>query len=432
MAPAASLALQAGYDVTGDDLMENHRTLALRSAGASIEIGKNTLPTGSYRAVVKSGAVAASEGNWRNTPVLQRLQFVQRVFSEKDVLAVCGSVGKSSAASIIHAAFKESKPSCYIGADIDGMLCGANLSAGPWAVTEACEYQDSYFALAPRMLILLNITSNHEDHFGNGTSGFSRSFHSLVNASYDVLDHVVLTEQAAATLRSHSLGVSGHTVGPTGEDWMLVIEDCTPYSTTFKLLNGSQSDRFSLPLVGPHSATAAGVAVIAARLAGLDDRAIQTGLDEAQLPDRRMSVVHSSERVAVYDDNARLPVQLASLLQALRQRHAEQRIIVLISPWGRRNRRDLVAWADVAAEYDHVYVLPVGNASTDHGGAEDPTAAIALAEMIEQRGGSAVAIDQVEEVVLPVDGQIRPDVYVTAGYDSNQAIFAAVHRHLML
>jgi UDP-N-acetylmuramate--alanine ligase len=436
IAPAASLALQAGYEVTGDDLTDNHRTRLLREAGAAIRIGANRLPEGHYSSVVATAALSGSRiigGAGREAqPVLGRLEFVQQVFADrrKDVLAVCGTVGKSTAAAIVHAALGQSRPSCYIGADIDGLLCGARLGSGPWAITEACEYQDSYFGLRPRMLMLLNIAPNHEDHFGPGTLGFSRSIGRLIPDSADSLDHVILATGAAATLRDHGLMVHGHTVGFGDPDWQVMILDASPDRTRFSLTHQGLADTFDLPLAGTHAALAAAMAVVAARLVGLDDRAVQAGLDTARLPDRRMSVRHSSDHVVIYDDNARLPLQLESLLNALRQRHPQQRLIAVVSPWGRRNRRNLREWAPVAAKADFVYVLPVDDASTLRGGAEDPAAAADLAALIGHYGGAAQAISHVSEIVLAPAAGPLPDVYVTAGYDSNEGVFAEVHQRL--
>jgi UDP-N-acetylmuramate--alanine ligase len=352
IAPAASLAVQAGYDVTGDDLSENHRTAALRAAGATIRVGRNEIPAGVGAVVASStidlpqGAqIAAAPAATAQRPVmLQRLEFVQHVFSRhgKDQIAVTGSVGKSSAAAITTSVFAPTDPSCYIGADVDTTLCGATLAAGPWAVTEACEYRDAYLALAPKIALILNLTTNHEDHFGDGTAGFARSLRTLIDGSAGTLEHVVTTSEAAFVLNQHGLGIDGaHTVGHDGADWQLSIDHATPDSTRFSLRHTQGRDTFEVPLTGPHSATAAALAVVAARYAGLSDADIRAGLALARLPQRRMSLVHAAPGLSVYDDNARLPVQLTSLLAALRQSHPRQPITAVISPWGRRNRRDL-------------------------------------------------------------------------------------------
>jgi UDP-N-acetylmuramate--alanine ligase len=443
IAPAASLALQAGYDVTGDDLIENHRTVALRAAGATIVAGRNEIPDG-VSAVVASSTIDLTPSRATTadlaavTPrplTLQRLEFVQQMFARqgKDQIAVAGSVGKSTAAAITTAVFTATDPSCYIGADVDHTLCGAQLGAGPWAVTEACEYRDAYLALAPKIAVILNLIANHEDHFGDGTAGFARSLRTLVDVSAGSLEHVVTTSEAAFVLNRHGLGIDGaHTVGRDESDWQLSIDHATPDSTRFSLGHTGGRDTFEVPLTGLHSATAAALAVVAARYAGLSDADIRTGLAGARLPQRRMSLVHAGPGLLVYDDNARLPVQLTSLLAALRQRHPRQPITVVISPWGRRNRRDLAQWAAAAAQADFVYVLPVGDASTAHGGAEYPAAAADLVDLIHHIGGSAQAVNSPGEIARPGLNPAAPQVYVTAGYDTSQAVFAQIHRCLQV
>ncbi|WP_328990322.1 Mur ligase domain-containing protein [Kribbella sp. NBC_01245] len=444
IAPAASLALQAGYDVTGDDLIENHRTAALRAAGATIMAGRNEIPDGVEAVVASSSidltpgtAIAADPAAPARRPVtLQRLEFVQHVFARhgKDQIAVAGSVGKSSAAAITTSVFAPTDPSCYIGADVDTTLCGATLAAGPWAVTEACEYRDAYLALAPKIALILNLTTNHEDHFGDGTAGFAQSLRTLIDVSAGPLEHVVTTSEAAFVLNQHGLGIdrAAHTIGQDGADWQLSIDHATPDSTRFSLRHAQGRDTFEVPLTGPHSATAAALAVVAARYAGLSDADIRAGLALARLPQRRMSLVHTAPGLSVYDDNARLPVQLTSLLAALRQCHPRQPIIAVISPWGRRNRRDLAQWAAAAAQADFVYVLPVGDASTAHGGAEYPASAVDLVDLIHHIGGSAQAVNSPGEIAAPGVSEAAPQVYVTAGYDTSQPVFAEIHRNLQV
>lgn len=143
-----------------------------------------------------------------------------------------------------------------------------------------------------------------------------------------------------------------------------------------------------------------------------------------------MTKVHSEPGLSVYDDNARLPVQLEGLLDALRQRHPRQLITAVISPWGRRNRRDLQSWATAAAQADFVYILPVADASTLCGGAESPAAAVDLVDLIHAQGGSAQAVGNPDEIVAPALSSAAPQVYVTAGYDSNHDVFAQIHRRL--
>lgn len=442
MAPAASLALQAGYDVSGDDLVENHRTMALRAHGATIVAGRNEIP-GGVDTVVASSTIDLTPSTpiapdvaavARRPLTLQRLEFVQQLFTRqnKDLVAVAGSVGKSSAAAITTAVFAATDPSCYIGADVDTTLCGAKLSSGPWAITEACEYRDAYLALAPKIALILNLTANHEDHFGAGTEGFARSLRTLFDASAGTLDHVVTTSEAAFVLNQYGLGIRAHTVGRDKADWQLIIDHATPDSTRFSLGRAGARDTFEVPLIGLHSATAAALAVTAARCAGMSDADIRAGLAGARLPQRRMSLVHSGPGLSVYDDNARLPVQLESLLAALRQRHPRQPITAVISPWGRRNRRDLAQWATAAAQADFVYVLPVGDASTAVGGAEHPAAAVDLVDLIHQVGGSAQAVNDPGEIAAPGVRAAAPQVYVTAGYDTSHAVFAEIHRYLQV
>lgn len=428
MAPAAGLALTGGKRVTGDDLVENHRIAPLRAAGAQITVGKNIDPPLGSKLHVSSSLIPRGS---INVPQRSRLGFVNDLMHEaaNATLAIAGSVGKSSAASIIWAAHRAIQPACYIGADVPGTLCGGLYATGTVAVVEADEYRDAYVDLAPERVILLNVTPNHGDHFGPGTTGFSRSFTNWVKALNLKPEQVLLSSAAAAEVTAAGLPTPGTVVGDapdTGAHWHIEVVSATPSSSVFAISRGKVRDKFRVPLTGEHAVLAAAYGVVAARGAGLSDRDIQAGLDTSQLPWRRQSLVHEGSQVLVYDDNARLPEQFVVTIEGLRQRHPGYEIVAIISPWGRLNRRDIPAWATVGTYADVLVVLPVGDAGLSRGGVERDDADRQLVEATRALGGVAMTVSHWEELPRPTNGT----VYLTVGYDAQYTLFRRIHQYL--
>ncbi|MGW1071557.1 Mur ligase domain-containing protein [Streptomyces sp. NPDC002537] len=428
IAPAASLAHQAGMRVTGDDLVPNHRTSALAAEGIAVTLGANVLPDG---AALHVASAALPPGQGDGPRRMARLEFVQHLFTahRKRLIAVAGSLGKSTAATLLHRVLAPLAPSAYIGADVPGLLCGGQLAAGEWAVVEACEYQAAYRALSPEIVIALNLVQNHEDHFGPGTTGFERSLTGFLTDSPAPPRFAVLTEGVAALLAPR-LAAAGNRlkVETVGEDadWSVDITSADPQGTSFRLAqHGTDAGTWTVPAPGRHLATAAACGLVTALHLGVSPADSAEALAGFRLPRRRMSTMHHDERLVLVDDNARQPGQAAALLQALRQAHPERHLVIAVAPWGRKNQRDLATWALGLSEADTVWVLPVGDAAVP--GGEAPDADVRLAELIRLQGTPAYAISPGGALPLPESRVAGPVVIATAGYDASLKTFSALH-----
>ncbi|MEV7869201.1 Mur ligase domain-containing protein [Streptomyces sp. NPDC088124] len=426
IAPAAVLAHQAGMRVTGDDLADNHRTTAFAAEGINVTLGTNTAPPHAEY-LVATGALPHQPGGPRR---MARLEFVQHLLAahDKKPIAVAGSLGKSTAAALLHRVLTPLAPSAYIGADVPGLLCGGQLAAGEWAVVEACEYQGAYRALVPEIVIALNLVQNHEDDFGPGTAGFERSLAGFLTDPPTPPRLAVLPEDVAALLAPRLAGHRSLRVETVGEDadWTIDITTADPTGTTFRLAqHGTHAGSWTVPAPGRHLVTAAACALVTSLHLGVTPADSAEALAGFRLPRRRMSTMHHDARLVLIDDNARQPGQAAALLQALRQAHPDRHLAIAVAPWGRKNQRDLAAWALGLSEADTVWVLPVGGTAVS--GGEAPNADTRLAELIRLEGTAAYTVHPGGDLPLPPDRHADGLVVATAGYDASLTTFSVLH-----
>lgn len=437
LAPAAGLALQQGMTVTGTDLAANHRVHQLAAAGARITTGTNDLPALSPGAVLVSTPAAAPLDVPAWVRQRSRLEFVQDLLDHRliESIAVAGSLGKSTAATLGLAILGATDLTAYIGADVPGLLCGSRWGTGRWAIVEACEYRDAYLALRPTAVIALNATENHQDHFGDGTAGMERSLVRFVTGSAtgyrpDLLIAPGDLAHQLTQLATHTPMPAIRTVGFAQESWRIDIRSQDPNGTTFRLhARNTRAGDYRIPIPGRHLVFAAACWIVLAREFGLPHSDIHAGLAACRLPDRRMSVVHQGEDLVVVDDNARQPAQVERLLQALRQAHPGKRLHVLISPWGTRTKRDLMAWLAALTSADHVWVLPVGRNAADQDGIEDPNADRLLVGLLADLDVPGEVIDTPEPLLAALPS-VGPVVVATAGYDASLPEFTAFHQAL--
>jgi UDP-N-acetylmuramate-alanine ligase len=430
IAPAAALAHAAGMQITGDDLVANHRTRAFAAEGITVTIGQNIAPDDADLYVSSAALPALPHPGGRH---MARLEFVQHLFAahHKKLIAVAGSLGKSTAAALLHRILQPIAPSAYIGADVPGLLCGGSLAAGNWAVVEACEYKAAYRALHPEIVIALNLVQNHEDDLGRGTSGFEHSLTGFLTESPASPQLAVLPDHVAALLEPNLPAAEGglriETIGDDA-DWNVDITAADPHSTTFRLLHhGIGAGTWTVPAPGRHLVTAAACGLVTALHLGISPADSAAGLATFRLPRRRMSTMHHDHHLVLIDDNARQPGQAAALIQALRQAHPDRHLVIAVSPWGSKNPRDLAAWALGLSEADTVWVLPVG--TTTRPETEAPGADVRLTDLIRLEGTAAYTVAPISPLPLPLPENRERDALViaTAGYDASLDTFSALH-----
>lgn len=121
---------------------------------------------------VKTGAIKDTNKilkqlSCSNCKMLDRAQALGELCSKfKTVIAVAGTHGKSTTASLIYEILRVAgkKVSCHIGADV--FLPRFNLN-DDILVVEACEYNKSFLNLKPTISVVTNVEAEHLDSYGS-------------------------------------------------------------------------------------------------------------------------------------------------------------------------------------------------------------------------------------------------------------------------
>ncbi|MBR1988094.1 MAG: hypothetical protein IKA36_03535 [Clostridia bacterium] len=99
--------------------------------------------------------------------VMDRIDFLNELSSHfKSVIAVAGTHGKSTTASLIYEILRVAgkKVSCHIGADV----FAPRFSLGDdYLVLEACEYNKSFLKINPTISVVTNVEAEHMDSYKN-------------------------------------------------------------------------------------------------------------------------------------------------------------------------------------------------------------------------------------------------------------------------
>ncbi len=268
----------------------------------------------------------------------------ENILKERWVLAVSGTHGKTTSASILAWILEYAglKPGFLIGGVPENFGVSARLGESPFFVVEADEYDTAFFDKRskfvhyhPRTLILNNLEYDHADIFPD-IEAIKTQFHHLMrmlpgeglaiaNANekniQDVLDRGCWTpvEYFSATQKSKHPGWKAHYIKPDGSEFEVILDNKT-------------LGRVKWTLLGEHNVSNALAAIAAARHVGVPPAHSIAALGEFKGIKRRMELRGEVSGIRVYDDFAHHPTAIETTLKGLRQNVGEQKIIAILEP----------------------------------------------------------------------------------------------------
>lgn len=353
MGGIAAIARAAGFTVTGSDrnvyppmstqlealginLTEGFDAAQLTPAPDVVVIG-NVMTRGQpvIEALLESGLPFASGPEW----------LAREVLKERWVLAVAGTHGKTTTASLLawileHAGLE---PGFLIGGVPVNFGVSARLGAAPFFVIEADEYDTAFFDkrakfvhYRPRTLILNNLEYDHADIYPD-IGAIQRQFHHLVRI---VPGSGRIIWNAADPLLKETLQMGCWTplegfaraARPEASWTARPAQGGADYSRFEVLEAGRPRGTVQWPLIGAHNLENALAAIAAARHAGVDVPLALEALQGFTGIARRMQLRGEVNGVRVYDDFAHHPTAIAMTLDGLRRRVGAARIIAVLEP----------------------------------------------------------------------------------------------------
>ena len=281
-------------------------------------------------------------------PVVHRAKALARALSDRKLVAVVGTCGKSTVAAMLGHVLAECglDPMCVNGANVPGWEGAVRFGRGEYAVAEVDESDRSLVAFSPYAAIVTNASADHY--------------------SKEEMDEV---------FDAFVKDLPGPLVDGRSKGGLL---DC------LRLFDCLELD---VPLPGKHNLQNAQLAAAMAVRLGCDPAAVKTAIATFKGVERRLQRIQSGsspDSPAVYDDYAHNPEKLRAMWLTLAERHPGG-ICVVWRPHGYAPLRKMMdALADVFREVvrpqDKLLLLPVYDAG---GTADRSTNSDALAAKID-------------------------------------------------
>ncbi len=424
MSAIAEIMRARGMAVQGSDLSDSANAQRLRAQGVRVFVGHDAAHLEGASHVIVSTAIkpgnpelhAARE---RGLPVISRAEMLCELMRGQKAVAVTGTHGKTTTTSLIAWAMTHAgcDPTVINGGILDAWSSNARAGAGDWMVVEADESDATFVKLPTRIGVVTNIDPEHMDFYGTRRAlheAFHRFFEQIpyYGAVVAGIDHPVVRE-LLDEMAPHFQGRRLLRYG-TSPDADLRLEQVHESGGGVSF-DARLSDRvrggarliegLRLPIPGEYNALNALAAIAVMSEIGLRDDAIEEGLRSFCGVARRFTHVGEWNGVAIYDDYAHHPVEIAAVLRAAR-RATRGRVIAVMQPHRYSRLSSLLDdFAGSFADADVAVITPVYSAGETGNGIDHRS----LLERL-RAGGHAQALEiDGEDALAPAIAQLaRP------------------------
>jgi UDP-N-acetylmuramate--alanine ligase len=426
----AEVLLRLGYTVSGSDTQPSPMTERLAALGLVFHAGHDRLHVGTVDVVVISSAVSMTnvevvEAARRGIPVILRADMLAEIMRPRFSIAVGGAHGKTTtsamiAVMLVHAGLD---PTAIIGAHVPALGSNARLGTSEYLVAEADESDRSFLRLMASMTVVTNIDREHLDRY-NGFADLADAFVTFASKAPFYGAAVLCTddERVRAMVPRVTSPVVTYAIDQNDAD--LGVRDVElsaggSRATVVRRRAGRQEalGQFSLAVPGRHNLQN-GLAALAVGLElGVPFGTAAEGLASFAGAERRFERKGEAAGVAVFDDYAHHPTEIAAVLRSARTGRTG-RIIVAFQPHRYSRTRQLrEEFGPALALADAIVLTGI------YGAGEEPEPGVTIEWLAEAVAAAAPGrvdvVPDLADVPAAVAGMARSgDVVITMGAGS--------------
>ena len=350
MSAIAEVMHTRGYRVRGSDLKNSANLERLRAHGIICLIGHDPANVEGAAHLVISSAVKAGNPEFeaakeRGLPIIRRAEMLAELMRPCATVSITGTHGKTTTTSLIADLLKgaDLDPTVIAGGIINAWGTNARIGKGKWMVVEADESDGTFLKLPTQIGVVTNIDPEHMDYWPS-LEVLHQAFHQFIDAipfyglAVACIDHPVVRE-LLAKLGGAANGRRTLTYG-VARDADIRLSNLRPdhNKITFDadlgpaVKGGTRKlEDLTLPILGHYNALNALGALAAATEAGVSDEIIRKTFAAFSGVKRRFTRAGEWRGIAVYDDYAHHPVEIAAVLRAARMA-GKGRIVAVVQP----------------------------------------------------------------------------------------------------
>lgn len=384
-----------------------------------------------YEAIVYTPAIPKDlklfqEALKSNKPFLKRSQILGEISKNFKTLAVAGTHGKTTTSAMLAHLLKSSNIDCsaFIGGITKNYHSNYILGNEPILVVEADEYDRSFLTLFPEYAIITSTDPDHLDIYQTHEgflSGFEQ-FASQVQKKIFLHEHL----KDFSKLVNKPFNFYGISNDCKYQIKLKSIEGLTSY-LDYQSPNHEIKD-LELHFPGEHNLKNLCGAISLALEVGANEDGIKKGVSTFQGIQRRLDIHIYQKDLILIDDYAHHPVEISSILNAVKQLFPDFWIIAIFQPHLFTRTRDFYKeFAKSLSIADEIILLPIYPArelSIPNISSE------IIYQQIYKNYKHLINLHEVPELVLEIIQ--KPSVILTIGAGDIDTIIEPIKRKLLL
>ncbi len=297
------------------------------------------------------------------------------ILDQKQVLAVSGTHGKTTTASLIACILKDlgMDPGYLIGGIPIGFDCSSNIGTDPFFIVEADEYDTAFFDkrskfihYKPDVLVINNIEFDHADIFSN-VDQIIWQFHQLLR-TLSPQTKIVANGDDLNIQKLFELGVWSEIdyFGSSIDDkkWTCILDDLGQYNLSLK---GNQLASINSKLFGQHNMLNTTAAIAALAHLGLNPRELIASAQNFNGVKRRLEYIGQFSNIHLFDDFAHHPTAIKASMAAMRSKFLSSQLYAIVELASNTMRKGNLK-ADLKESFDaadFVWILDYGDVEWD-------------------------------------------------------------------
>jgi UDP-N-acetylmuramate--alanine ligase len=369
----ALVLLESGYTVSGSDLEYAPLAKSVANAGARFHLGHMPEHVIGADMIVRSSAIQDDNVEVQaaissEIPVLKRSEFLGRLMTDKQAIAVSGTHGKTSTTAMIAWALTQlgHDPSFILGGVISGLETNARAGKGSVFVIEADEYDRMFLGLNPDIAVITNIEHDHPDCYATQEE-FKNAFREFIQSITP--DGVLIAcgddpgtqEVVAAAVMDDKRILTYGIRNPDVDFWAKDLKsDPERGGFGYKIIRRGKVTAVSLRVPGKHNVLNSLAAFAVSDILGISLAKTAEALSDFEGTGRRFEIVGEVGGVTVISDYAHHPTEIKATLSAARDRYPDQKVWAVWQPHTySRTKLLLTAFAESFSDAHFVFVTEV-------------------------------------------------------------------------
>lgn len=396
MRTIAKILQKQGHKVTGSDLKLNGHDKKNIVDGIDAVVYTSAITPNS------AGWVEIEEAKKRNIELIKRGKILADLVSDRKVIAVSGTHGKTTTTSMIGLAMIKAglDPLVIVGEEVSDFGSTYRYGSGRWAVVEACEYDRNFLYFDPQIAVITNIEEEHLDHYPGGISDLQDAFFKFAS---QVADSGVVV----------ACGDDKNTLEVVEELKKKKIRTIT-YGLDKK--NDFNELPFDLSIPGDHNRRNALATLAVADIVDAGPKVVEEAIVNFHGAHRRFELIGEKNGVLVIDDYGHHPTEIAALLSGVKEKYPDRKVVTVFWPHQyKRTKAFLKKFPKALSISDkivikEIFFVPGRDEKTNVSGKD-------IVDLVNQeKSGKAVFINDDKKIVEYLNSILESgDVLVTVG-----------------